>query len=62
MTQQEFDNLKVGDKVKYCFFTNLTYLGKDDRHVILSDSLGKESKIFIELFMKYGMCKRTFLG
>lgn len=49
------DNLKVGEKVTYSFFSNITFEGMDDREqVILKDKNGNIKKVSKRLFEKYG--------
>ena len=54
MKISEIINLKSGDAVSYACYANLTFIGKDDQHVILMDKHGEKRKFYIELFEKYG--------
>ena len=54
MTKQDVMDLELDSKVKYSFFKNLLFKGKDEKHVILEDENGEIKKIYIELFQKYG--------
>lgn len=46
--------IKVGTKVSYAFYNNITFEGTDNKHVILKDKNGNIKKVFKELFVKYG--------
>lgn len=47
-------NLELGAKVTYGNFVNLSFKGKDERHIVLEDKNGDTKKVYIELFKKYG--------
>lgn len=53
-----FEEIKVGTKVTYPFYKNITFEGTDDRHVILKDKNGNTKKVFKELFAKYGKIEK----
>lgn len=54
MIRIPLENIDIGTKVKYGFFSNITFEGTDDKHVILKDKYGNKKKVFEELFIKYG--------
>jgi hypothetical protein len=54
MTRQEIMNLELNQPVRYAFFNNLLFKGKDEKHVLLEDKTGDQKKVYIELFQKYG--------
>jgi hypothetical protein len=54
MTRQDVMNLNFDQSVSYAGFMNLSFKGKDERHVFLIDNFGNEKPVYIELFMKYG--------
>jgi hypothetical protein len=58
MTKQEVMNLNFDQPVSYAGFENLSFKGKDERHVWLIDSFGNEKRVYIELFMKYGKVEK----
>ena len=51
---QDIMNLELNQPVKYAGFNNLIFKGKDEKHVLLEDKTGKQKKVYIELFQKYG--------
>ena len=54
MTRQDVIDLELGAKVTYANFKNLSFKGKDEKHVILEDKHGDTKKVYIELFQKHG--------
>lgn len=47
--------LKIGQEVKYSFYSNITFEGIDDENqVILKDKSGNIKKVYRSLFEKYG--------
>lgn len=48
------DSIKLGTKVSYDMFKNITFEGTDDKHVILKDANGNIKKVYKSLFLKYG--------
>ena len=46
-------NLKIGDKINYVFFKNLTIIDEDELHYILQDKYGNKQNIFKSLINKY---------
>lgn len=49
------NDLKVGEKVAYSFFSNITFEGIDNREqVILKDKNGNIKNVSKRLFEKYG--------
>ena len=59
MTRDEIMGLELDAKVSYSSFKNLTFKGKDEKHVILEDARGDTKKVYIELFMKYGKATKN---
>ena len=51
MKLSEYRSLKVGDKVRYAMWNNLTFKGADKGKIILADRSGSER----------GICKPDFL-
>jgi len=52
------EEIRVGTKVSYAFYKNITFEGTDDKHVILKDKNGNIKKVFKELFIKYGKVEK----
>lgn len=51
--------LVEGDPVaQYWFFTNLTFVKRENGHVTLRDKNGNEKQVYESLFMKYGLLSR----
>lgn len=52
--KNEKQTLKIGQKVRYAFFTNITFEGIDDEgQVVLKDKSGNIKKVCRSLFEKY---------
>ena len=60
MTLEEFNNLEVGDSVKYGPFSALEFGGvvrhaaTGNDHVVMNDGIGGTKKVYKELFIKHG--------
>lgn len=54
----KLEELKIGTKVTYPFFNDITFDGMDSKHVILKDRYGNTKKVFKELFIKYGRVQK----
>lgn len=51
---KNLDELKIGTKVRYMFYSDLTYEGKQNGHVVLKDTKGNKRRFLEDLFLKYG--------
>lgn len=52
----DINTIKIGQKVKYGFFSNITFEGFDDKdQVILKDKNGNIKKVYRTLFEKNGV-------
>ena len=46
--------LKVGYKINYGFYVNITIIGEDEEHFVLQDKKGNTRKIVKRLVNRYG--------
>ena len=56
MTKQKYetiDEVKIDDVVDYGFFSNVTVVGFDEKHVEFKFPKGGTKRVFKELFLKY---------
>jgi len=54
MIKIDIENISIGQKVNYGFFSNLTFKGFTETEVVLADKNGEERCFFIKLFKKHG--------
>ena len=59
ITQEQYDNLKNGDEVKYGPYSKVQFEGEamhdltSTMHVLLVDMQGNEKRVYKDLFMKH---------
>lgn len=50
----DLEKIKIGTKVSYDLFKNMTFEGTNETHVILKTSSGQEKKVLKTMFLKHG--------
>ena len=57
MTQQQYENLQIGDILNYGFFSNVRFAGEtqDGKNVVMRDKNGNEKAVYKKLFIRYAV-------
>lgn len=50
----KLEDLKIGQKYRYAFFSEVTIVAFEEDTVVISDISGKSKEVYLSLFLKYG--------